>query len=143
MRRSVELNPNNPWNRADLGLVLTYAGPVEEALDWLRRAREIDPYFDPPWYWRQAGQALMVLQRFEEALAMFAHVPLRTYRASAYIAACHARLGDMDRAKQFVAECLAARPEFSIRHFMSKEPFRNQANADYLAESLRLAGLPE
>ncbi|MFO1392164.1 MAG: TIR domain-containing protein [Steroidobacteraceae bacterium] len=143
MRRSVELNPNNAWNRADLGLVLTYAGPAEEALDWLRRAREIDPYFDPPWYWRQAGQALMVLHRFEEALAMFAHVPLRTYRASAYIAACHARLGDMDRARQFAAECLASRPEFSIRHFMSKEPFRNQADADYLEESLRLAGLPE
>lgn len=143
MRRSVELNPHNPWNRADLGLVLTYAGPAEEAVDWLRRAREIDPYFDPPWYWRQAGQALMVLHRFEEALAMFAHVPLRTYRASAYIAACHARLGDVDRAKQFVAECLAARPEFSIRQFMSKEPFCHQADADYLAESLRLAGLPE
>ncbi|HQR24946.1 MAG TPA: hypothetical protein PK163_09185, partial [Steroidobacteraceae bacterium] len=143
MRRSVELNPHNPWNRADLGLVLTYAGPAEEAVDWLRRAREIDPYFDPPWYWRQAGQALMVLHRFEEALAMFAHVPLRTYRASAYIAACHARLGNAELARQSVAECLASRPEFTIRHFMSKEPFRNQDDAEYLGESLRLAGLPE
>lgn len=143
MRRSVELNPNNPWNRADLGLVLTYAGPAEEAVDWLRRAREIDPYFDPAWYWRQAGQALMVLRRFDEALSMFAHVPLHTYRASAYIAGCYARLGNADRARQYVAECLASRPEFTIRHFMSKEPFRNQADADYLAESLRLAGLPE
>jgi hypothetical protein len=74
---------------------------------------------------------------------MFAHIPLRTYRASAYIAACHARLGNLDRARQFVAECLATRPGLTIRHFMSKEPFRNQADADFLAESLRLAGLPE
>ena len=143
MRRSVELNPNNAWNRADMGLVLTYAGRAEDALDYLTQAREIDPYFDPPWYWRQAGQAYMVLHRFEEALEMFAHVPLRTVRASAYMAACHARLGEADRARQYVAECLSARPEFSVRQFMSKEPFRNPADAAYLAESLRLAGLPE
>jgi TolB-like protein/tetratricopeptide (TPR) repeat protein len=142
MRRSVELNPNNAWNRADMGLVLTYAGRAEDALAYLAQARELDPYFDPPWYWRQTGQVYMVLHRFEEALGMFAHIPLRTLRASAYMAACHARLGETERAQQYVAECLAANPAFSTRQFMSKEPFRNPADADYLAESLRLAGLP-
>ncbi|HKY00701.1 MAG TPA: TIR domain-containing protein [Steroidobacteraceae bacterium] len=143
MRRSVEINPNNAWNRADMGLVLTYAGPAQEALDWLKSAREIDPYFDPPWYWRQSGQAYMVLRRFEEALAMFELVPLRTVRASAYIAACHARLGGPADARPFVAECLAANPAFSVRHFMSKEPFRHAEDAAFLGESLRLAGFPE
>ena len=143
MRRSVEINPNNAWNRADMGLVLTYAGPAQEALDWLKSAREIDPYFDPPWYWRQSGQAYMVLRRFEEALAMFELVPLRTVRASAYIAACHARLGGSADARPFVAECLAANPAFSVRHFMSKEPFRHAEDAAFLGESLRLAGFPE
>ena len=143
MRRSVEVNPNNPWNRADMGVVLTYAGAPEEALAWLERAREIDPYFDPPWHWRQAGQALMALGRYEEALAMFDHMPVRTPRASAYVAGCHARLGDMVRAREYVAECLAAQPAFSIRQFVSKEPFRSPADAERLAESLRLAGFPE
>jgi adenylate cyclase len=142
MRRSVEINPNNAWNRADMGLVLTYAGPAQEALEWLKSAREIDPYFDPPWYWRQSGQAYMVLRRFEEALAMFELVPLRTLRASAYVAACHARLGGPGDARPFVAECLAANPAFSVRHFMSKEPFRHAEDAAFLSESLRLAGLP-
>jgi tetratricopeptide (TPR) repeat protein len=143
MRRSVELNPNNAWNRADMGLVLTYAGPAQEALEWLKAAREIDPYFDPAWYWRQYGQACMVLRRFEDALAMFANVPLRTVRTSAYVAACHARLGAFDRARPYVEECLATNPAFSIRQFMAKEPFRNADDAAFLAESLRLAGLPE
>ena len=143
MRRSVEINPNNPWNRADMGLVLTYTGPAQEALEWLKSAREIDPYFDPPWYWRQSGQTYMVLRRFEEALAMFELIPLRTPRASAYVAACHARLGGPEAARPYVAECLAANPAFSIRHFMSKEPFRHAADAAGLSESLRLAGLPE
>lgn len=143
MRRSVDINPNNAWNLADMGLVLTYAGPAEEALAWLQRAREIDPFFDPPWYWRQCGQAYMVLRRFEEALSMFAHIPLRTLRASAYIAACHGRIGNPDRARPYVEECLAANPAFSIRQFMSKEPFRNPDDAAFLAESLRIAGLPD
>lgn len=143
MRRSVEINPNNPWNRADMGLVLTYAGPAEDALAWLKRAREIDPYFDPPWYWRQTGQAYMALGQFERALEMFAHVPSRTGRTAAYMAACHARLDQMDQARQLCSECLAANPDFSIRQFVSKEPFRDPAQNEYLAESLRLAGLPE
>jgi TolB-like protein len=143
MRRSVELNPNNAWNRADMGLVLTYAGPVQEALEWLKGAREIDAYFDPPWYWRQFGQAYMTLRRFDEALAMFARIPLRTLRASAYVAACHARTGSPGLAQPYVAECLAAEPKFSVRHFMSREPFRNADDAAFLAESLLLAGLPE
>ncbi len=143
MRRSVELNPNNPWNRADMGLVLTYTGPAEEALEWKKKAREIDPYFDPPWYWRQTGQVFMVLRRFEKALEMFAHVPNRTTRTAAYMAACHARLDQLDHARQLRDECLAAKPNFSIRQFVSKEPFRDPDETEYLAESLRLAGLPE
>ena len=143
MRRSVELNPNNAWNMADMGLVLTYAGPAEDALIWLKRAREVDPYFDPPWYWRQSGQAYMVLGRYEDALAMFEHIPLRTVRSSAYMAACHARLGHDDRARELAAECLAGDPSFSVRQFMSKEPFRHSSDAARLAESLRMAGLPE
>ena len=143
MRRSVEINPNNQWNVADMGLILMYIGQAEDALAWIARARQIDPYFDPPWYWRQAGQTYMVLRRFQDALAMFDHIPVLTYRTAALMAGCHARLADMDRARSSAAECLALRPDFSIRHFLSREPFKSPAEAAYLAESLRLAGLPE
>jgi tetratricopeptide (TPR) repeat protein len=143
MHRSVEINPNNQWNVADMGQVLTFVGQAEQALDWFTRAKEIDPYFDPPWYWRQAGQAFMVLRRYEEALSMFAHIPVRTFRSAAYIAACHARLGDVERARTIAAECLSLRPGFSVRQFMTREPFRDAADAAHLAESLQLAGLPQ
>jgi TolB-like protein/tetratricopeptide (TPR) repeat protein len=143
MRRSVEINPNNQWNLADMGQVLAYVGRAEEAVTWFARAKEIDPYFDPPWYWRQAGVTLMVLHRFDEAIGMFAHITTRTFRIDAYMAACHARLGDPAQARRMAAECLALRPGFSIRQFMSKEPFKDPADAEYFAESLRLAGLPD
>ncbi len=143
LRRAIELNPSNPWNRADLGFLLIYVGQAEEALASFRHAREIDPYFDQPWYWRSIGKAHMVLHRYKEALQMFYRVPAQPYRTIALIAGCHARLGDIERAKASVAECLALRPDFSIDHYMSKEPFKFAADAEHLAESLHMAGLPD
>jgi tetratricopeptide (TPR) repeat protein len=142
MRRSLELNPNNAWNRADMGIVLTYAGTADDALAFMKQAREIDSYFDPSWYWRQTGQVYMTMKRFAEALEMFARVPLPAGRTLAYLAACHARLGDAGRSRDYGRQCLAEDPGFSVDRFMSGEPYRDQADADYLAESLRLAGLP-
>ena len=142
MRRAVEINPTNQWNMADMGVILTYEGQPEEALVWLKRAKEIDPYFDQPWYWRTIAQALMSLHRYQEAVAMFEHHTSNNYRVAALVAGCHARLGDMDQARASAASCLAMRPDFSIGHFMTKQPFKNRADAANLAETLLMAGLP-
>jgi len=143
IRRAVELNPNNQWNLADMAYVLGYAGEAEEALAWSARAKEVDPYFDPPWFWRQKGRSYVVLGRYQEALTMFERIPLRTYYDAAYMAACHARLGNSDRARALVGECLESRPNFSIRRLLVTEPFKLSSDAENLAQSLRLAGLPE
>jgi TolB-like protein/DNA-binding winged helix-turn-helix (wHTH) protein len=143
MRRAVELNPNNQWNVADIAIVLAYAGQAEEALTWCVRAKQIDPYFDPPWYSRQVGRLYTVLHRYREALEMFEHIPLRNDRDAAYMAGCRARLGESERAHALVAECLAKQPEFSIRHMMTREPFKLVSDAEHIEQSLRLSGLPE
>ena len=100
MQRAVEINPTNQWNQADMGLVLTYVGQPQEALNWYARARQIDPYFDPPWYWRQTGQTCMTLGRYQDAVTMFAHIPVHTFRTAALLAGCHARLGDLESARE-------------------------------------------
>jgi len=142
-RRAVEINPNNQWNAADLGSILVYAGQSEEALTWLVRAREIDPYFDEPWHWRAVGLAYMNMHRYADALSNLSHVRVRPYRHVAMMAGCLAQLGDMDRARATAAECMLMRPEFSIAQFMSKERFKIPADAEQLASSVRLAGLPD
>lgn len=143
MRRSVEMNPSNQWNAADFGSVLIYTGQAEEALAWFKRAKEIDPYFDPPWYSRALGQAYMILQRYPEALAAFDHSPTKTFQRAAYIAGCYARLDDMENARISAAKCLAMKPDFSVKRFLAKEPFKIPQDAARLAESLQMAGLPE
>ena len=142
MRRAVEMNPNNQWNMADMGIIQNYVGKPEEALVWLKQAKEIDPYFDQPWYWRTIALCLMGLHRYAEALAMFEHLSATHYRIAALVAGCHARLGNVDRARANSAACLVMRPDFSTAHFMSKEPYKNPTDAANLAETLLMAGLP-
>ena len=142
-RRAVEINPNNQWNCADLGSILVYTGGSEEALSWFARAREIDPYLDPAWYWRAQGQAHMHLQQYAEAIAKFSHPRVRSYRMIAMLAGCQAELGDTDRTRVSVADCLSEKPSFSIRHYMRKEPFQIRAEAERVEAALRRAGLPE
>jgi len=142
-RRAIELNPNNQWNQADMGMMLVYVGRSDEALEWLGRARQIDPFFDPPWYFRSVGLALMNLHRYDEALAMFEQVAPRSFRVAAFQAACHARLRDDVRTRESVAALLALKPGFSISRFMTREAFKDPGDASHLAESLAMAGLRE
>jgi tetratricopeptide (TPR) repeat protein len=141
-RRAVELNPNNQWNAADLGPILALTGESEEALTWFARAREIDPYFDQPWAWRAAGIACMNLHRYAEALSMLGRARVRAYPYVALIAGCHARLGNRNAMEASVAECLSMKRDFSIVGFVKRWPFKNPADAEQLAASLHLAGLP-
>lgn len=143
LRRAIEINPNNQWNATDLGCVLVNAGKSEEALTWFAKARENDPYFDVAWHWRGAARAYMLLHRYEEALAALAHSRVRKYQDTAFTAGCYARLSDMHRARVSVAECRSMSPDFSVAQFMRREPFKNPADAEQLACSLRLAGLPD
>jgi hypothetical protein len=85
----------------------------------------------------------MILRRYREALATFEHIALRTCWDAANMAGCHARLGEGAHAHALVAECLAKQPEFSIRHMMTREPFKLISDAEHLEQSLQLAGLPE
>jgi adenylate cyclase len=143
-QRAVEINPTNQWNAADLGSILVYAGESEEALSWFAKAREIDPYFDEPWYWRIGAIAHMLVRRYADALSALARVRIRRcYVAAALTAGCHAERGAMDLARANVIECLSMKPDFSTNRFVSKLPLKVAADAGQLAASLHLAGLPD
>ena len=106
------------------------------------RSREIDPYFDPSWYWSMLGQTYMVLHSFEEALAAFEHFPTANYWVAARMAGCYAALSDTDRAASLAATCMALKPDFKVSHRMSKEPNKNPADIANLTQCLSNAGLP-
>lgn len=143
MRRAIDVNPNNQWSIADMGTTLTMLGQAEEGLIWLKRAKDIDSNFEPTWYWLCLGLAYLGLGRYQEALNMLENSSANDHRYAALKSACLARLGEMTRARSFAADCLIAKPDFSIRHYMETQPYKDPADAARLAESLGLAGLPE
>jgi adenylate cyclase len=141
-QRGLELNPNKPVVLAHICELLTYLGRPKEAIDWLERARRLDPYH-PGWYWRSLGRALFVARRYEEAVAAFNRPATMPPWAHAYIAACHAYLGLMALAKQSAAAVLQQKGDFSVTGFALKEPFKSPADLEHLLDGLRKAGLPE
>jgi adenylate cyclase len=143
MQRAIEINATNQWNTADMGNVLCFVGRAEEAIGWFKRARQIDPYLDPAWYWHGLGRTHMILGRYEEAVTEFERASECPYDVSAYLAGCYARLGASGRARVLAAECLEKRPDFTISRWMAKVPFKDPADTAHLIEILRAAGLPE
>ncbi|WP_119299947.1 adenylate/guanylate cyclase domain-containing protein [Dongia deserti] len=142
-RRAVEMNPNNPEHLADMGGLLLCVGRPEEALEWLHKARRVDPYFGPAWYWHQMGMAHFVAHHYEEAIAAFERSPTMPHWVHAWVGACHAYLGRGERAKKCVAESLRRQPNYSVAICAAKHPFKNPADLDHLRAGLREAGLPE
>jgi adenylate cyclase len=144
LERSVEINPNNQWNWADLGVHLSHIGRAEESLEILRKARRMDPYFGPPWYWRGLGFTQFVLRRYADALEDFDRQTENTPGwCFAVMAGCCAKLGDSNRARELVNRCLTEQPEETIDRVIAKLPFKHAVDRDHLAECLRLAGMPE
>ncbi len=143
IEHAVSLNPTNQWNQADLGVVLLGLGEHERAIERLLHAREIDRFFDTPWYWRCLGKACLLLGRHGQALTWLGHAPTDQYRTAALLAACHGRLGDAEAARAQASACLAFKPGFSISSQARKHIFRRTQDAAYMAESYRLAGFPE
>lgn len=142
--RGVEINPSNPWNRADFGIVLTYVGRAQEALESLREATRLDPFFGPPWYWRILGITLFVLRRYAEAIPELERgVAKGSTVALAVLAGCYAKLGRWDDARDAAGRCLEAKPNVTITSMINRQPFKNPDDSAHMADCLRLAGLPE
>ena len=140
-RRALDLNPNDPEQVSYLGTFLTYAGEPDQALKWFERARVLDRFYDPPWYWPFQGIAHFAARRFELAIADLSRSPTMPVWVTAYLAASHALLGRTAEGRDFGARTIRTAPDFSLTRFARKEPFRRQEDRDILLEGLRTAGL--
>ena len=143
LERAIELNPADPTTKADLGILLSQIGRAEEALEHLRDARRMDPYFGPSWYWPTLGVAQFVLRRYTEALADFDRSAPSGADKPAIMAGCCAKLGQVERARELVAHCLAIQPEATIGNVVAAIVFKEAGDREHLAECLRLAGMPD
>src|SRR5262249_46958031 len=90
--RSLALNPNDALAAAQRGALLRYLGRAEEAVQWIRKAMQLNPYH-PNWYWNSLARVLHTAGRYAEALEAYGRIAERPSFYHAYVAACHAELG--------------------------------------------------
>ena len=141
--RALALNPNDPEQIARMGFLRAFLGRPDDALDWLKRARTVDPFFNPVWYSHSMGYAYFFAHQYDAAIAALERSVTMPFWVQAYLAACYALTGKTDAAREFAHQVLHLAPEFSSARLVAKEPFKRRADGQHLVSGLLKAGLPE
>ncbi|UCF67425.1 MAG: tetratricopeptide repeat protein, partial [Acidobacteriota bacterium] len=139
-KRGIFLNPNDDRSVCAMGEILTFLGRHEEAEGWVRKAMQLNPYH-PSRYWTHLGRTLFHLERFEEAIGAFEHVPRPRQDDLAYRVAASARIGDAPALQRSVAALQEAIPEFDAAAFVASLPYERECDIESVRDALAAAGL--
>src|SRR6185437_12289561 len=97
-------------------------GRPGEAMELLRRAKVLDAFFEPSWYWPTMGYLHFLARDYDDAIAAFTRKQKLLLWAEAYLAACYAFTGRADLARERIARVLQLAPGLSLAKFLSREP---------------------
>lgn len=143
LARARELNPTRPSVYTSLAHHALYSGRPRDALELVATARRIDPFYEPSWLWSSSMIFAYAARQYAEALDAFRRIDAPVDWVLAYAAASHAMRGEMAEAEDCAAAVLRASPDFTIAASLSRDPFRDPADRDHVAEGMRRAGLPD
>jgi TolB-like protein/class 3 adenylate cyclase len=137
--RAIEINPNDADILAEMADCVTCSNAPGRAVDLLQRAMRLNPYY-PDFYLWNLGEALFDLERYEGVIATLNKMQDKS-EAHRLLASSHALLGNMDEARHHARQVLIAHPDFSLAHWLSVPPTRNEKHLERYFEGLKLAGL--
>ena len=90
--KSISLNPGDALSALYRAGTLRMIGRADEGVEWARKAMQLNPYH-PNWYWNTFACVLHDAGRYAEALEAYSRIVERPSFYHAYVAACHAQLG--------------------------------------------------
>ncbi len=152
--RALSLNPNDTYVLVHAAMCRSYLGDGEPALELARKAMRLNPAY-PPWYMAPAGLALFVLGRDADMIEVGTQVPISMFvDVPAFLAASLALVGDVDRARFYLAQFMTAfgervtygrpaEPGEPLRWLLHVNPFRREMDTERLARGLQIAGLAD
>ncbi len=140
--RALRINPNDPRIVAQRGEILTWLGQPQEGVELARKAMRLDPYEMDSWA-HHLGRALFGARQYREAISAFKRVPLPRYSHHAFIATCHAYLGEDEDAEVERTEILRLKQDFSSGEFCKALFYGDDADRRHVHEGLSKVGLPE
>jgi adenylate cyclase len=139
--RALTLNPNDDLIVVQQGEALTWIGQADQGIEWIQKAMRLNPYH-PERFWSHLGRAYFVARRYGEAIKAFQRISRADQSHWAFIAACHAQLGDIAAAKGAVQEVLQRAPDFSIGRFIATQHYKHESDREHHRAALFKAQLP-
>ena len=144
-QRTVEVHPNYADGQATLAFIQSYSGKLDEALESLDRAMQINPQGTGV-YLAIEGRILFLMGRYNDAIRVLELAQERNPafdRIHLHLAAALAGLGRLEDAAWSVEEALAISPHLSLARERRESLYLEKSDLDHYIEALRKAGLPE
>ena len=132
-------------DRAQLGLILVYAGEPAEAIKELNTAIRLSPYH-PRWYLSFLALAHLWNGNWSKAIEIGERFLKRAPNSPfghAHLAVIYAIAGRDAEAKRTVASLLERFPAFRLREYAAAQHYKDSRRKEHVVQSLREAGLPE
>jgi TolB-like protein/DNA-binding SARP family transcriptional activator len=143
--RAVELEPNETDAAALLAYTLTYTGEPNRALQLIRRAMRLSPYY-PDWYGWVFARASRLAGEPADALAAMAAVNIgesQSIAALVELVLAYRELEKPTQARAAAGRIMEVNPEFRARVFMQMQPYEDTDLREREIAELVQAGLPE
>ena len=146
--KALALAPDFADLNATIAIPLMYAGRAEEAIELVKNAMRLSPYY-PAWYLAVLGIAYRITGQYEEAIALLESWRARANPRSALPYLClaytYVEAGRGEEAQVAVAEVLKRKPKASIAGYLKANtfPYKDPAAIERIIDSLRKAGLPD
>ena len=140
-RHAVDLNPNDANAMITVGDVLARRGQPQEALEWINKAKRLNPYH-PPFYDSALAVTLYAMRCYREAVQVYNRLPGLHPWLRAGLAASLAQAGQKAAAQEQVRLLLQALPAGATYYVNSDWPYELEEDRDHFHEGLILAGLP-
>ena len=138
-KRALTLNPNDADLMSDMADALAHSGQSEDAVELLRKAMRLNPFYPDQYLWHLGG-AYYNLKRYEDAIDVLLrmHNPTEGRRL---LAASYAQLERMREAQEQAAKVFEAHPNFSLERWASVQPDKYSEDLEHFVEGLKKAGL--
>jgi adenylate cyclase len=140
---ALSLNPNMAMAYNIQAGIRTYLGRPEEAIPLIERAMRLDPATNQQ-FLHFLGMANLLAGKYETAAAALRQrillVPKTDFSRS-LLASALGHLGEVDEARRIWHELEEINPKYSFAEHLGRLPFKNEEDAQRIAEGLKKAGL--
>ena len=142
--RALELNPNDAQLIFHYGTLLIFVGRSEESIPWFKKAMRLNPYYRGLWDTYLAA-GYYYTQRYSEVVDTIVRKERLVLPDHGLLAASHAQLGRLDKARVYVKEILKIDPQFTLSKYRThlQRVYKNETDFEHYIDGLRKAGLPE